>query len=177
MEAKIDDGEIDFLNDPPWLITNKRICYPHGVIRLSDVQGVEVISAKEKKSINADRTPYILFILAVIVDFYFWLPPLGQILSFIPAVIFWLIAGKVFYTTKLIAHCASGDFVLWEFEWARYEDSNGELLGLSQKTIRKEIWELKNADESKLKAIQSAIGKAMVESTSTPPLQSPVRQV
>jgi hypothetical protein len=37
METNLDEGEVVFYNNFPWLVTNKRICSPSGIYQLSDV--------------------------------------------------------------------------------------------------------------------------------------------
>ena len=43
METKLENGEVAFLDDAPWLVTNKRICSPAGVFRVSEVRSAEII--------------------------------------------------------------------------------------------------------------------------------------
>jgi hypothetical protein len=43
METKLENGETAFFDDAPWLVTNKRICSPAGVFRLSEVRSAEVV--------------------------------------------------------------------------------------------------------------------------------------
>ena len=43
MENKLENGELAYFNDAPWLVTNKRICSPAGVFRLSDVRSAELV--------------------------------------------------------------------------------------------------------------------------------------
>ena len=51
MKTTLEDGEVAYFNDTPWLVTNKRICSPMGMVLLADVRSVEVL-------VDADTSPW-----------------------------------------------------------------------------------------------------------------------
>lgn len=146
METKHENGEVVFFNEAPWLITNTRICWPNGVIRISDMRGVEMVS--QDKGLPVRIVGFILIVVGLCIG---W-PLSFKLMTNLFSLLFVIggicaIRASSRFNLKLTGHCLSGKVVLMQIE---YPPESKAQFTLSR---------------DKMKSIQDAILKALVHST------------
>lgn len=147
METKLDNGEVGFFDEAPWLVTNTRISWPNGVIRLSDVRSVEIV--KKDKGMPLKIIGGILGIIALCIGLPFTVNVMANVCGFLLFIAaFWAFCSSTRFDLKLVVHCISGDVVLAQIEYP-----------LESKTF--------DAKREKMKSIQDAISRAFVQSTAS----------